>query len=490
MFALMIWRNRMKRAPSRSRLPVLGLLAALAVMLGTAPALANVTVTEVSSDPFTNSTSQHATEVEPDSFTAGNTSVAAVQQGRFYDGGASDLGFATSTNGGATWTSGSLPGLTTFDGGSYNAVSDPVVAFDPKHGVWLISGLAITTTSGVVGAAVTVNRSTDGGLTWGNAINAVVASGGASLDKDWITCDASTASSYYGNCYAEYDNNGGGNRIYMATSTDGGMTWHTVQTGSTGLGGQPMVQHGGTVIVPYLTNNGQIRSFRSVNGGSSWSSSVAVATVRSHTVAGGIRTSPLPSAQIDATGKVYVVWQDCRFQSGCAGNDIVMSTSANGTSWSTVTRVTSDGGDHFIPGIGVDATTSGSSAKIAVAYYRYPTSNCTASTCQLTVGYASSVNGGTSWSAPTQLAGPMTLSWLASTNQGVMVGDYIATSVVSGVAWPAMVIAAAPSGGTFNEALYEAAGGLQITGGALRAAATPLVTSGHQPTFTVPPRAR
>ena len=474
---------------SRSRLPVLGLLVALAVVFGAMSARANVTVTEVSSDPFTNSTSQHATEVEPDSFTAGNTIVTAVQQGRFYDGGASDLGFATSTNDGATWTSGSLPGLTTFDGGSYDRVSDPAVAFDPKHGAWLISGLAIKTTSGVVGAAVTVNRSTDGGLTWANATNVVVASGSASLDKEWITCDATASSPHYGNCYVEYDNNGGGNRIYMATSTDGGMTWSTIQTGSTGLGGQPLVQPGGTVIVPYLSNNGQIRSFRSTNGGSTWSSSVTVATVQSHTVAGGLRTSALPSAQIDAAGTVYVVWQDCRFQSGCPGNDIVLSTSANGTTWSAVTRVTSDGGDHFIPGIGVDVTTSGSSAKIAVAYYRYPVSNCTASTCQLTVGYTSSVNGGTSWSTPTQLAGPMTLSWLATTNQGVMVGDYMATSVVGGVAWPAMVIAAAPSGSTFNEALYEATGGLQVTGGALRAKATPLVTSGHQPAITTP-RAR
>lgn len=477
----------MKTMPSRSWLPMLGLLAVLAMVFGALPALANVTVTKVSSDPFTNSTSEHATEVEPDSFTSGTTIVAAVQQGRFVNGGASDLGFATSTNDGATWTSGSLPGLTTFDGGTFNAVSDPAVAFDPKHGVWLISGLAITTTGNSdVGAALTVNRSTDGGLTWGNAINAVVASGSANLDKDWITCDATASSPFFGNCYAEYDNNGAGNTIFMATSTNGGMTWQTVQTGSTGLGGQPVVQPSGTVIVPYLSNNGQIRSFRSVNGGSSWSSSVTVATVRSHTVAGGIRTSALPSAQIDAGGRVYVGWQDCRFQSGCAGNDIVMSTSANGTSWTAVTRVTSDGGDHFIPGIGVDATTSGSSAKIAVAYYRYPTSSCTASTCQLTIGYTSSTNGGTSWSTPTQLAGPMTLSWLASTSQGVMVGDYIATSVVSGVAWPAMVIAAAPSGSTFNEALYEATGGLQITGGALRAAATPLVTSGHQPRITVP----
>ena len=36
------------------------------------------------------STSQHGTEVEPDTFAFGLTIVAAFQVGRFFDGGASD----------------------------------------------------------------------------------------------------------------------------------------------------------------------------------------------------------------------------------------------------------------------------------------------------------------------------------------------------------------------------------------------------------------
>ena len=147
-------------------------------MIGANPALANVTVTQISSDPFTNTTSQHATEVEPDIVAVGSTLVAAVQQGRFFDGGASDTGFATSTDGGSTWTSGSLPGLTKlFQNGPYDRISDPAIAYDVKQGTWLVSGLAITASSGVVGAAATVNRSTDGGLTWGNAVKVVTASG-------------------------------------------------------------------------------------------------------------------------------------------------------------------------------------------------------------------------------------------------------------------------------------------------------------------------
>jgi hypothetical protein len=63
-----------------------------------------------------------------------------------------------------------------------------------------------------------------------------------------------------------------------------------------------------------------------------------------------------------------------------------------------VTRVpidaTTSGVDHFIPGIGVDKATSGATAKIGLYYYFYPNANCTASTCQLEVGFVSSTNGG------------------------------------------------------------------------------------------------
>ncbi|SEC40668.1 hypothetical protein SAMN05216489_00653 [Streptomyces sp. 3213] len=60
--------------------------------------------------------------------------------------------------------------------------------------------------------------------------------------------------------------------------------------------------------------------------------------------------------------------------------------------------------DHFIPGLAVDPATSGTTAHLALAYYYHPVANCTATTCQLDVGYVSSTNGGSTWTAPTQLA--------------------------------------------------------------------------------------
>src|SRR5438874_9137665 len=151
------------------RLVALGAaLASGALFAVAAPALANVALTKVSSDPFTNSTSQHATEVEPDTFAFRSTVVAAYQVGRFFDGGGSDIGYARSTDGGARWdTSSFLPGLT-FNAGPFGdpsspfeRVSDPSVAYDAKHDVWMVSSIPIR--PNVTVPNVYVNRSTDGG---------------------------------------------------------------------------------------------------------------------------------------------------------------------------------------------------------------------------------------------------------------------------------------------------------------------------------------
>ena len=55
-----------------------------------------------------------------------------------------------------------------------------------------------------------------------------------------------------------------------------------------------------------------------------------------------MRDLVLPSSAVDAADKVYTVWQDCRFRTGCAENDLVMSTTADGTTWSAVTRIPID----------------------------------------------------------------------------------------------------------------------------------------------------
>jgi len=459
--------------------------AASAVALATAanPAAAatraGVALTQVSSDPYTDSQAQHATEVEPDIFSYGSTVLSAFQVGRVSSGGASNIGWSLSTDGGSTWTHGYLPDTTGNTGGVYSTASDASVAYDASHGEWLISYLGILSNGNV---DVDVSRSANGS-TWGNP---VIVATGTFYDKNWSVCDNHSSSPYYGHCYTEFDTAAGSDTEDMSTSTDGGASWSAVKhpaDSPSGIGGQPLVQPSGTVIVPFASASAnQIRAFVSTNGGTSWGSSVLVATTHHHTVAGlsdsdavinpaALRESVLPSAEIDGSGKVYVSWADCRFRTSCSSNDIIISTSSNGTSWSTPARVPIDAvtstDDHFTPGIGVDVSTSGTTTRIGVAYYYYPVAKCTTSTCQLDVGYISSTNGGSTWSAPTQLAGPMKDTWLPNTSQGRMFGDYIATTVpAGGNAVTVIPVAAANSGTAFHMAMYTPTGGLAISGGA------------------------
>ena len=414
--------------------------AAAAALVGAGSASANVPLTPVSTDPFTNATSQHATEVEPDTFAFGSTVLATYQVGRFFNGGASDIGFARSTDGGVTWdTSSFLPGLT-FNAGPfadpsspYERVSDPSVAYDAKHDTWMISSIPLLPGSLVV-PTIFVSRSTDGGATFGTPVQIPPPAKKVNLDKNWTVCDNHAGSPFYGNCYTEFDNFGEGDLEYMSTSSNGGLTWSAPVSPAgnpKGLGGQPVVQPNGTVIVPFESLKGTIAAFRSTDGGATWSKEVPVSKIRFHPNSGGLRTSPLPTAEIDAAGKAYVAWEDCRFEPKCTANDIVFSTSTDGLTWSAVNRIPIDavgsGVDHFIPGLAVDPATS-RSGHLALTYYSYPNAACTPATCQLNVGFASSPNGGATWSRSTQLAGPMSLADIAATSQGPMVGDYISTS--------------------------------------------------------------
>jgi len=415
------------------------------------------TLTQMSSDPFTVGPGQHATEVEPHMVASGSTLVAAFQTGRIAPGGSTDIGWATSTDGGSTWSHGFLPSLTKGEGsGPYDAVSDPAVAFDAKHDVWMIASLPISNTKQT--PAVVVSRSTDGGFTWGNPVSVDV--NAISSDKNWIVCDSWASSPHYGNCYMEWDDPGSG-QILMSTSNDGGLTWSaaigTVNRAA-GIGGQPLVQPSGTVVVPIETN--AMSSFSSTNGGISWNAPVKISTIQTHIDAGGIRSGPLPSAAVDGAGSVWVVWEDCRFRSRCSTNDLVYSRSSDGSHWSQVKRIPIDATtstvDHFIPGIGIDPATSGTTAHVAIHYYYYSKSSCTVSTCQLFVGYISSHNGGSTWNPQVKLAGPMSLSWLPNSQNGLMVGDYIATAFSNGVPHGVFAVAQAKSGSTFNEAMYTA----------------------------------
>jgi hypothetical protein len=431
----------------------------------TVPPPAVVPLTQVSTDTFTNASSQHETEVEAHAWANGSTIVSAFQVGRIFSGGGADIGFATSTDGGATWTNGFLPGITTFEGGSFSAASDPAVAYDALHGVWMISTLPIN----AVTDKVAVSLSTDG-LNWGNPI---IVSTTSDADKNWVTCDSNSGSPFYGHCYVEWDNPANNGIIWMSTSSDGGQTWGAARTTlnlASGIGGQPVIQPGGKVIVPIESFDGlSMIAFSSSDGGNTWSAANVVSSISDHFVAGNLRTSPLPAAIADAGGTVYLVWQDCRYRTGCASNDLVLSTSTDGVIWTTPTRVPIDAvnstADYFIPGLAVVAGTSGNSAHLGLMYYFYSNANCVPSTCALHAGFISSLDGGTTWTAPTTLAGPMTPTWLPNTFAGLMVGDYSSVAYSGGKAFSVFALAGSNAGSLFDEPIFATTNGFSAQQG-------------------------
>ncbi len=459
--------------------PAFALATGALVALASAALASNVRLQQISSDPFTNTKAIdgvdvfHQTEEEPDTFAAGSTIVSTFQVARFHNGGADDIGWATSQDGGQTWTHGFLPGTTSSSSppnSAYERVSDASVAFDAKHNVWLISSIPLLPNTVV--PTVFVSRSTDGGLTWGNPIS-IVPVGSGDFDKNWSVCDNTPSSPFFGNCYTEFDNFAKGDLEQMTTSSDGGVTWGPAMStanSAKGLGGQPLAQPDGTVIVPFETIHGTIGAFRSTDGGNSWSKAVTVADINFHRVAGDLRTSPLPTAEIDGSGTVYVAWEDCSFEPGCTANDIVISSSSDGVTWSGLSRVPADpvgsGVDHFIPGLGVDKATSGSNAHLGLTYYYYPNAACTVSTCELDAAFVSSADAGLTWSRKQVLAGPMTLTWLPLTTQGYMVGDYISTSFLGGTAFTTIAVATAGTAPqNLNEAMFGNVSGLRVVGG-------------------------
>ena len=358
---------------------------------------------------------------------------------------------------GETWTRTLLPSVTVDSSppGPESAASDPTVAYDAVHGVWLVGTLTL---EGTTNSHVFVARSTDG-LHWSAPVTAAT---GPILDKDWIACDNNSASPYRGRCYAEFTDDQKSITV-SESSDDGGLTWSApVKAAATLVGTQPVILPNGTLVVvagDYSDEGaltGSIAAVRSTDGGVTFSrSTVAQLTAARN---GVMRAASLPSVDVDSAGTIYAVWHDCRFRPGCKENDMVVSTSTDGVTWSTPTRVplapVSSTVDVFIPGLAVDPARPG---HLGLVFAFFTPGSCARGTCTLEMGFTSSPDGGKTWTAAQRLdAQPMEMSWIAKTSQGRMVGDYFSTSFAGGRVVPVFALAAAPSNGRLHEAIFAA----------------------------------
>jgi hypothetical protein len=398
-------------------------------------------------DPYTNAESQHETQVEPDSLTVGRTTVATYQVGRRFDGAATNLGFSVSRDDGRTWRSGLLPGLTVASrpAGPHERASDPVVAYDPVRATWLIAALALEGTT----TRLTVSRSPDG-FTWSAPVTAVEAtSQDLALDKEWLTCDAGAASPYRGRCYLVYTDALRRDALGAVSSSDGGLTWtapvHVAVTGA--VGALPVVQPSGTIIVPFLWNGRRIGAATSRDGGASFEPPVAVSDVRIRTTP-GLRFFQLPAADVDAAGRVWVTWHDCRFSRDCRANAVVVSTTGDGARW-TVPRAATRGRNAVLPAVGIDARTG----RVALAYHVVRADG------GVDVELVESAPGGRRFGPPRRLsARTMRPEWMPNTRSGRMLADYVSVHYAGGRPLVVWVLAVEPAGSRLRQAVYATRG--------------------------------
>jgi BNR repeat-like domain len=406
----------------------------------------------ISTDPYTNGGGMHASEAEPDSFAWGSTVVATFQVARFSSGGARTIGFAVSKDAGRHWRNGLLPRLTVSSRlrGPFSRASDPSVAYDSLHGVWLIASLGFSDNE----SALLVSRSADG-LHWSApSVAAHKQSGndGVMFDKEWIACDNGAASPFRGHCYLSYSDI---ERVRLATqtSTDGGRTWSQPvaspdDAGRRGIQGafapapQPVVLPNGTLVVPLY--DAQIAVVRSADGGATFSGERGIAPSRFSTSA--VRAAPFPSVEVGADGSVMMAWPDCGGRADCSGNDLLFSKSTDGLAWTPPATIPLGSGDHVIVGLAADPIRPG---RVAVAYY-------TESRGRLDVRLVRSLDGGATWSRPLLLSPErMPFGRIAFSN-GAMVGDYISTSFAGGRAVAVFTLAQSKLRGRLRQATYAA----------------------------------
>jgi len=406
----------------------------------------------ISSDPYSGGGALHATEAEPDSFAWGSTVVATLQVARFSSGGARNIGFAVSTDAGRHWRNGLLPRLTVSSNprGAFSRASDPSVAYDALHGVWLIASLGFSDNE----SALLVSSSTDG-LHWSDPFTAgrkQSGNDGILFDKEWIACDNGDSSPYRGHCYLSYSDIEH-LRLATQTSTDGGRTWAPPvaspdNAGRRGIQGafapapQPVVLPNGVVVVP-LYDDG-IAVVRSTDGGATFSPEATIAPSRFSSSA--VRAAPFPSVEVGADGSVLMAWPNCSSRPNCSGNDLLFSRSTDGLTWTPPRPIPLGAGDHIIDGLAADPVRPG---RVAVAYY-------TESRGRLDVHVAWSVDGGATWSRPVLLSPErMPFARIAFSN-GVMVGDYMSTSFAGGRAVAVFTLAQSKVRGRLRQGTYAA----------------------------------
>jgi hypothetical protein len=243
------------------------------------------------------------------------------------DGTGQTQGWATSVDGGATWTDqGTLP--VPGAPASWKWASDPVVTVNPNTGAFYYTGLA-DAAGGLNAIGVIKGRFSGSTFTWTDRTSARSADPSAAyLDKEWLAVDPAS-----GRVYLSYTNFFSGlDQIEFQSADSSAASWSSpLKLSAASEDGyvqasRPIVGPGGTVYVTYYAigpvDVDYLRICRSVNAGASFSAptnAIPYFTNWGTGAPGFNRDSPIPnfpSIAVDRSGgphsgRLYLSWSEC-----------------------------------------------------------------------------------------------------------------------------------------------------------------------------------
>jgi hypothetical protein len=386
--------------------------------------------------------------------------------------GVSTSAYYRSTDRGASWAGGYLPG---FDSIGKTSGGDPSLDYGPRL---CIDGRFSYSCGTVIyyasladpfpekgGELGTVSRTEDDGRSWSNPVIATSTSQpGRFVDHEWVAVDHTAGGSHFGRVYlnwALYCNNCAGNgnvKLYVAHSDDEGQTWSNAVQVSAGNNnfsqgfretGQMTVASDGTVEAFWTENadSTKLPSLQvvatSTDGGNTFTAPITIAQVTDYPLTGTpfdavdlFNRVPGMSARVDcyphpasdpSSPRVYVVW--CDF---AGGHGVVKgAVSTNGTSWTTFDVAKVSGRNAFFPAASVDP--SGTVNVTFDALTTPPAGNPWQTGVQVYDNYfTQSAPGGTSFGAPLRVSSASSNPDGSSYNNLMeqFIGDYI--GIVSG----------------------------------------------------------
>jgi hypothetical protein len=355
---------------------------------------------------------------------------------------------ASSWNGGITWTTTTVPGVSPCSGSEYELAADPWLSIGPD-GTTYLAGISLDITDTVprlpFRSRLQVNRSTDNGSSWSEPA-VIIAGTGRLHDKPSLTADPRNAGRAYV-VWTEFLTPLGppADGIYFSQTADGGQIWSVplrldfpMLPGSTPQGALVLVLPDGALltVTTMRAPNGttlphKILAMRSGDGGASWSAATLVAefpaTDRRHSTPW---SDPETGEAIDAPewaissaaapdGTTYVTWRHA-MSTGSADIRLAKSTDG-GITWSVPTTVASVGAQMFLPVVAVSQD-----GTVGMTYYDVRRDRLGDHQYTSDVWFAHSHDGGTTW-REIHLGGPFDLRSAPLRKipvRGHFVGDY------------------------------------------------------------------